>query len=118
EDEPRRLRRHHPVARTELRAAAPGGRREVPDAGFAAAPAARAAKAPRRAPAGDADRPEAGVPGDLGGTDGRRAPGAHRETDRRLQDSPGDRAPATRGAAARGDHLTDEDRVRRAADRR
>ena len=49
------------AARTELRAAAAGGRRAVPGAGFADAVAPRAAQASRPAPAGDADRAAAGV---------------------------------------------------------
>ncbi|PYR25027.1 MAG: hypothetical protein DMF98_13590, partial [Acidobacteria bacterium] len=84
EDQPRCFRRHHPVARTELRAAAAGGRRAVPGAGFADALATRAAQAPQRAPAGDPDRAAAGLSGDRGGADCRRAHRTHREAARRL----------------------------------
>ena len=68
-DELRRLRGHHPAARAELRAAAARGRCAVPRARFADAPAPRAARAPRQAAAGDADRAAAGLSRDRGRAD-------------------------------------------------
>ena len=70
-DRLRRLRRRHPTARRELRAAAAGGRRPVPRAGRADARAARAAPTPGQSPAGTADRTAARAAGDRGREDRR-----------------------------------------------
>ncbi|TMQ63924.1 MAG: tetratricopeptide repeat protein [Candidatus Eisenbacteria bacterium] len=70
-----------------------------------------------RAPAGDADRAAAGLSGDRGGADGRRAPCTHRKAARRLQESRVDRAAPARGPPARRPHVAAGNRVPRAADR-
>src|SRR5215470_898281 len=84
EDQPRCLRRYHPTARAKLRAAAAGGRRPVPRAGFADPPAPRAAQAPCRTLEGHPDRAAVGLSGDCRGAGCSRAHCAHRETARRL----------------------------------
>src|SRR6266481_3776270 len=84
EGQSRCLRRHQPVARTELRAAAAGSRRAVPSAGFADSPAPGAAQAPRRTPAGHPDRAAAGLSGDCRGANRWRTHRTHREAARQL----------------------------------
>jgi len=62
----------------------PEVRRAVPGAGFADPPAPRAAQAPRRTPASHPDIAPAGLSGDRGGADRRRAHHTHREAARLL----------------------------------
>src|SRR5213596_1086516 len=82
EDQPRCFRLHHQATPRELRTAAAGSRCAVPGAGFADPPAPRAAQSPGRAPEGDPHSAAAGLSGDRGRADRRRAHCTHRKAAR------------------------------------